>query len=259
MIGRILNRLLLPFGYGICSLKSSENQLPDEFVKFESIVRSNTMLPTSVLFSLYEQVAFCEAKQIDGDYVECGVWKGGAVGIMALVNLSYSQTRRRIHLFDAFEEICEPDEKIDGARAIQETKDFASSDSLEGRLTPLRGIYDRFGGPGSIEIVRRLLEEKIRYPSSLLFYHKGWFQDTVPEVSKRIDRIAILRLDGDWYASTKVCLDHLLDKVVPGGIVIFDDYGAYEGCKKAVDEALSQRNMVRYLHTVNGESRYMVV
>ena len=62
-------------------------------------------------------------------------------------------------------------------------------------------------------------------------YHKGWFQETLPGVTKEIKQIAILRLDGDFYASTKVCLDFLYEKVVSGGFIIVDDYGTREGCR----------------------------
>ena len=70
--------------------------------------------------------------------------------------------------------------------------------------------------------------------------------------------IAILRLDGDWYESTKVCLEHLFDLVVDGGFVIVDDYGAYEGCRTAVDEYLAGRARRPYLSRVNGDIRYLV-
>ena len=81
-------------------------------------------------------------------------------------------------------------------------------------------------------------------------------QDTLPRDSSRIESIAILRLDGDWYASTKVCLDHLYDKVVSGGFVIVDDYGYYEGCKKAVDEFIEERGLEVFLSQVDSGCVY---
>ena len=109
-----------------------------------------------------------------------------------------------------------------------------------------------------IEEVRHLLEEKIQYPRNYLHYHMGWFQDTLPAVSELIKEVAILRLDGDLFASTKVCLEWLYDKVVPGGFVIVDDYGTYEGCRKAVDEFLDSREERVFLHHVNRDCRYWV-
>ncbi len=224
----------------------------------------HTMVSYEDLVTLFQQAVWCEERGIMGDFVECGVWKGGCVGLMALVNLRYGKQRRHIHLFDAFQEICEPDEAVDGERAVREArmwvKDAGSvaERRYTGELKPLTGIYDHRGGPGTLEENRRLLEEIIAYDRQFLHYHKGWFQDTVPSDADGIGEIAILRLDGDWYASTKVCLDFLFEKVVKGGFVIIDDYGAYEGCKRAVDEHFETKKLHLFLHHVNKDIRYLV-
>jgi O-methyltransferase len=223
------------------------------------IVRKQTMLPYINLVTLYEQVLYCEKGNIEGDIVECGVWKGGAVGLMALANLKYGTKRRKIHLFDAFEEICAPNKNVDGKNAINEvTKLLGDKALINGELAPLKGIYDRFGGPGNIIECQRLIEKTIGYPGHYVNYHKGWFQDTIPPKSKEIEKIAILRLDGDWYESTKVCIENLFDKVVHGGFIIIDDYGAYSGCKKAIDEYLNKRNNIYYLNYSNWCCRYLI-
>src|SRR5688572_12987999 len=81
----------------------------DECARMIGTVRSHTMVVHEGLVSLYHQARFCEAHGIPGAFVECGVWKGGAVGLLALVNLRHGAARREIHLFDSFQEICEPD------------------------------------------------------------------------------------------------------------------------------------------------------
>jgi hypothetical protein len=176
---------------------------------------------------------------------------------MALANMKYGSRRRHIHLFDSFEDICEPDAAVDGARAVREVKKWSKGDAT-GKLQPLHGFYDAFGGPGSLEGNRALLERTIGYDRNYLHYHKGWFQDTLPADAPGIGEIALLRLDGDWYASTKVCLEHLYDKVVKGGFVVVDDYGAYEGCRKAVDEFMQSRSIKAYLHHVDMECKYWI-
>jgi O-methyltransferase len=222
------------------------------------IVRKNTMLPYVNLVTLYEQVFYCEKNKIEGDFVECGVWNGGAVGLMGLANLKHGSNCRDLHLFDAFEEICAPDEKVDGDRAINEVKEILGKQAhVKGELIPLKGIYDRFGGPSDINKCKNLIEKLVNYPTNNVFYHKGWFQDTIPLAAGNIGKIAILRLDGDWYESTKVCLENLYDKVIPGGFVIFDDYGLYSGCKKAVDEFFESRNEYYYLHYSSWACRYI--
>lgn len=223
------------------------------------IVRKNTMLPYVNLVTLYEQVRYFEKNKLEGDFVECGVWNAGAVGLMALANLKYGNKRRNLHLFDAFEEICAPNEEIDGEKAINEVKQILGKKALtKGELKPLKGIYDRFGGPSDLNVCKSLIETTINYPADKVFYYKGWFQDTVPLESKSIDKIAILRLDGDWYESTKICLEYLYDKVISGGFIIFDDYGLYSGCKKAVDEFLESKNENYFLHYSSWACRYLI-
>ena len=84
-----------------------------------------------------------------------------------------------------------------------------------------------------------LLTHKFNFPmltlSKGVVIKKGWFQNTHPEVKESIGKISIFRLDGDWYDSTKYCLDGLFNNVVPGGYIILDDYGAWESCRKATD------------------------
>ena len=222
------------------------------------IVRNHTMVAHEGLLSLYRQALFCETHKIAGDFVECGVWKGGAVGLMALVNLKHAGLRRHIHLFDSFEEICEPDEVIDGERAIREVKMWANNGGTKGRVVALKGFYDHRGGPGSIQENKQLLEQTIGYDPQFIHFHKGWFQHTLPEQHGDIEKIAILRIDADWYASTKLSLDYLFDKVISGGFVIIDDYGAYDGCRKAVDEFLKRIERPLFLNYVNTDIRYII-
>ena len=116
---KIINNGLRKLGYEIRKIQENENisfyndidrnigyEFEKEANKAIKIVRKHTMLPYVNLVTLYEQVLYCEKRNIEGDFVECGVWKGGAVGLMALANLKYGTKRRKIHLFDAFEEIC---------------------------------------------------------------------------------------------------------------------------------------------------------
>lgn len=244
------------------NLNLNENlgyDLEEEAVESILVIKNHTMLSKRRLVTLYQQAVYCEKSNIPGAFVECGVWKGGAVGLMALANKKHSGQLRHIHLFDAFQEICEPDAAVDGKRAVDEVRQFTGkADRVSGRLSPLKGIYDHMGGPGTLEECRKLLETTINYNEHYLHYHQGWFQDTLPMVHETIGDIAILRLDGDWYASTKVCLAFLFDKVVVGGVVIIDDYGTYEGCKKAVDEYLAQHSLSVFLSNIDSTGRYFI-
>jgi hypothetical protein len=225
-----------------------------------AFVRQNTMVSDEPLVTLFQQVRHCELNHIDGDFVECGVWKGGVMGLMALANIRFSQKKRDMHMFDAFDDICEPDPLVDGDYAINQISELAGIEkgSLQGRLRPVHGVYNSHGGHGTVEIVKQLLENKIGYDKRFLHYYEGWFQETLPVCKDQIEKIAILRLDADWYASTKICLEFLYDKVVPGGFVIIDDYGTYEGCKKAVDEFREKQRITAFMVHVNHDCRYWI-
>lgn len=234
-------------------------ELEAEATECIHVVKDNTMLSKRRLVTLFQQVVYCEEHEIPGSFVECGVWKGGATGMMALANLRQGRQRRHLHLFDAFQDICEPDADVDGARALQEVRKFTGKSGHDkGKLQPVSGIYDRFGGPGTLEESQQLLEKTIGYPKEFIHYHVGWFQNTIPADHQGIGPIAVLRLDGDWYASTKVCLEYLFEEVVRGGVVIIDDYGTYEGCRRAVDEFMKLKQIEAYLAPIDSDCRFFV-
>lgn len=233
------------------------HDLEEEARETARIVRPYTMLSYERMITLYQQAVHCEKAGVPGGFVECGTWKGGAVAIMALANLRHGDRRRPIHLFDSFEGIPEPDEEVDGEKAVGEVRSVGGA--TRGRLIPVERFYDRFAdGVGTLEINRRLMEEIVLYDPAFLRYHKGWFQDTVPRDAAGVGPVAILRLDGDWYASTKVCLEHLYGNVVPGGFVVVDDYGHYEGCRKAVDEFLDREGIRAFLNHIDYAGRYWI-
>jgi hypothetical protein len=261
---KIINQSLKKFGYTISSYISPEDEIlgyeyEKEATKCIQIVRKNTMLSKRRLVTLYAQAIYCEQNNIEGDFVECGVWKGGAMGMMALANVNHGLYRRRLHLFDAFKEICEPDHIFDGERALKDVQNLSGQKNRDqGRLQSIEGIYDSFGGAGKLEDSKRLLEEKIGYPEEYIKYHVGWFQETMPVKSSSITKIAILRLDGDWYSSTKICIEYLFDKVTLGGLIIIDDYGTYDGCKLAIDEFLEKRKIKPYLSPIDCDCRFFI-
>lgn len=257
---RLVKQLFANMGYEVRKKAEGEPGRYDstEAHKYVEVIRKNTMVAESGLISLFQQTRFCDRYGIPGSFVECGVWKGGACGLMALANLRFGTSRRHIHLFDSFQDICEPDAAVDGERAICEAAEWSREPGTSGHLRPLAGFYDHRGGPGTLEENKELLERKIGYPAEFLHYHVGWFQDTLPKDAEGVGQIAILRLDGDWYASTKICLSHLYKNVVKGGFIVVDDYGAYDGCRKAVDEFLESNTKPTFLSFVNKDIRYFI-
>ncbi len=156
-------------------------------------------------------------KLVDGDIVECGVWRGGMIaGIAELIGKG-----RNYFLFDSFEGLPEAKE-IDGKSAI------AWQQNKEGE-----NYHDNCKAEMDFAITAM---EKTGVDYECI---KGWFDETVPVFNKS-NEIALLRLDGDWYDSTMVCLKYLYPKVVNGGMIILDDYYTWDGCSRAVHDYLSQ-------------------
>ncbi len=185
--------------------------------------------------------------KVPGDVVECGVWRGGSAFAMLLGQREvFGRVERRLHLLDSFEGL-PPVTERDGELAKewqeggQPDKFFencaAVVDELHATLTQM-GFAD-----SDYEVV------------------KGWFDDTVPPLAKQLadTGISMLRLDGDWYDSTMVCLRHLEPLVSEGGIIIIDDYYAWDGCARAVHDYLSEHDLpYRIKSLYNNYGAYMV-
>ena len=206
-------------------------------------VRPHTMVSVRRLDNVYELAAAVERDGLPGAFVECGVWNGGCSGVMSYV-AKRAGSGRKTWLFDSFEGVPEPTDQ-DGTKAALYARNRTSGD-----LKPV-DLY-----VGSQAQVEELLFEKLQVNRTDVCIRKGWFQDTLPAARDEIGPIALLRLDGDWYESTKVSLDNLFDNVVPGGYVIIDDYGYWEGCALAVDEFLAQRGLEVTLHTIDDTGRF---
>ena len=153
---------------------------------------------------------------VEGDFIETGVWRGGACIYAKAIIDSYGVTDRNIWVADSFAGLPEPDvKKYKLDKGDQHNKEAVLSVSRD-------QVEDNFRSYG-------LLDENVKFL-------EGWFKDTLP--SAPIQKVAVLRLDGDMYASTMDALLSLYEKVTPNGYVIVDDYHAVEGCKKAIHDYL---------------------
>jgi len=216
--------------------------------KASSMVMNHTMGSFPRLASLWSQVRYLDRHSLTGAMVECGVWKGGAAGLMALAHMHQrNPPDRDLYLFDSWEGLPEPKASMDGNSAVKYAIGRAS-----GALKSIGQCVS------AIEDASDLLELRIGYPRHLLHYQKGWFQDTVIASAASLGEIALLRLDGDWYESTKVCLQALYPQVRKYGVVVIDDYGHWEGCRAAVDEFIGTLAAPIMLHRVDYTCRYWI-
>lgn len=206
-----------------------------DFFNFEKLwlfkkVYPYTMVGYARLSNVYELANLVEKNKIAGVFAECGVWRGGCIAVMAFVAQKFN-SGRKVWLFDSFEGLPEPTLE-DGKIA----KDYALN-KAEGNLKTI----DKCVAP--LKDVEEVFFDVLKLDKKNIVISKGWFQDTLPKDREKIGKIAILRLDGDWYESTKSCLENLYDNVIIGGYIILDDYGHWEGAKKALDEFFIERNI----------------
>lgn len=187
------------------------------------------------LYNTFEIAASCIQEGILGDFVECGVATGAQVAQMALAG-QFIGAPRIIHLFDSFEGIPLAGPNDDHQPGIVGPIKHNTQVADLNELLISSGISAH-----TLESVKEHMQRN-GIDQSYLRYHKGWFQYILPKIAPTIDQIACLRLDGDLYESTKVCLEYLYPKVVKGGFVIIDDYGL-TGCRKAVHEYLEKHNL----------------
>jgi len=209
------------------------------------LVRDYTMTTFKRCKNLWEIATQVSKRKIPGAFVECGVWRGGSIGLMGRA-LKHTAENRPLHLFDSFQGLPEPEE-IDGVTA----KEYSSGKS-EGRLTAIARCEANLGE------VQKFLLERLQLDPKNIHFHVGWFQDTVAKDAGQVGDIAILRLDGDWYASTRICLENLYPRLVPGGFVILDDYFWWEGCRKATDEFRAELGISAPIVPVDGECAYWI-
>lgn len=209
--------------------RGSENipQAVDQnFVSLYKKYQQYSMVKWSGLYTAYRAAEHIKAHKIKGAIVECGVWKGGCTAILAEV-LRDANPAPEFFLYDTYEGMSEP------------TKDdFSMSTNLSAER-----LYEQYDGDwsvGALDTVKSVMS-KTGYNQDKICYVKGKVEDTIPETAP--EKIALLRLDTDWYKSTKHELEHLYPRLVKGGILIVDDYGAWAGSKKAFDEYFADREM----------------
>lgn len=219
-------------------------------------VADHTQLGQAGILNLETVARYVTGSGLRGAFVECGTWRGGALAFWAraLLRNGGAAATNPLYGFDSFAGM--PDvtpEDGDWAARMLHGKgiDSLSAEELGGALKP-------HAMNAAEETACRAIVAQSGFPAEHSHIVKGWFQDTLPAWKSRIGPIAVLRLDGDWYESTRTCLEQLYDQVVPGGIVIVDDYGFFVGCQKAVNEFLAGRGLKPELLQADVCVRYFV-
>jgi O-methyltransferase len=244
-----LKRQLNRFGFDVIKINAA-TKWPTDFEKIHKDIvtkaRSYTMTSPERLFGLIEAVKYIITNNISGGIVECGVWKGGSMLGVAETLLLYNQCVKELYLYDTFEGMPPPsanDVRYDDKEAIH---------ILQSNTNKERNAVWAYS---TLDDVKNTMS-KSQYPKDRIHYIVGKVEDTIPATIP--EKIALLRLDTDWYESTKHELLHLYPRLEKGGVLIIDDYGFWKGARKAVDEYFDENKIPILLNRLDETGRIAV-
>ncbi len=213
-----------------------------DFIACHNACAPYTMTHTERLYALYRSVRFVVEAGVPGDLVECGVWKGGSVMMMALAMKSLGVTDRTIHLFDTFAGMTPPaalDVDLGGHTWAEY---IATPNRAEFFVSPLNEVRENLARTG--------------YPMDRFVFVEGDVAATIP--ARAPEQISLLRLDTDWYESSRHELVHLFPRVAERGVLIIDDYGHWAGSRKAVDEYFAAYERRFLMHRIDYSGRILM-
>jgi O-methyltransferase len=221
--------------------------LEPEFMALYERCREQSMASIERMYALYQAVTHIVDIGITGDFVECGVWRGGSIMMMALTLLHKKAADRRIWLYDTFDGMTPP-----SCDDIQAMTGHAASTILTDNP---RDLNNPFWGVAPRAVVEANLV-KTGYPMDLFQWVEGDVAETLPTQAPQ--QLALLRLDTDWYESTRYELETLYPRLQTGGVMIIDDYGYWTGARKAVDGYFAGLERPPMLHRIDYTGRIAV-
>ncbi len=242
IIKKNIHKLINICGYRIVPLSDPMMDHDKLFLDIYNKCRIYTMTSKERMYALYKSVQYIIDANVPGDFVECGAWRGGSMMLVAHTLLALKKSDRKIFLYDTFTGMTEPcilDHKVADSsdHALKKWRKNQSAHHNSWCYAPLD------------EVKMNMLSTS--YPESNIIYIKGMVEDTIPQ--DITSEMALLRLDTDWYQSTKHELTHLFPLLSKKGVLIIDDYGHWAGSKKAVDEYFAKIPIL--LHRIDRAGR----
>ena len=243
----IIKKLIFSLGYSLINKNQKIIELTSDQKKIINLVKNYSMTPEIRIYTLMKALEYIDHKKILGDFVECGVWKGGNILLFKKhMELSNNNNNRKIYAYDTFEGMTEPDEN---------DFDLENNLSAEILMNKDKDKKTNIWGVSSLEEVKKNIYSNFKNIDDINFI-KGPVEETLSLQKNISEKISLLRLDTDWYSSTKKELEILYNKVSPGGIIIIDDYGHWGGSKKAVDEFFLDKYV--WMHYVDYACRLII-
>ena len=222
-------------------------QYPSDFTQEEieiiESVKDYTLTSARRIKTLINSVHYIVDNKIEGSIVECGVWKGGSIMAVAKTLMSLNNFDRDLYLFDTFEGMTDPtdfDISVRNEKAFEVMqKAKVKGDELTLSIVSLDQVKKAVFSTG--------------YTKEKFHFIKGKVEDTLQKQAPQ--KISLLRLDTDWYESTKNELIYLFPRLAKGGVLIIDDYGYWTGSKKAVDEYFNEKNIPFLINRIDSSGR----
>jgi O-methyltransferase len=196
-------------------------------------------------YALFQAVKYICQNNISGDVVECGVWRGGSMMLVAYALDYFNDRSRDLYLFDTFAGMTKPSEvdtDVENVAYRQRWEDITQQGGMMGFGDTVEGVKANLMLTG--------------YPERQMHFVAGDVLQTIPATVP--SRIALLRLDTDWYQSTLHELEHLYELLVPHGVLIIDDYGWCRGARKATDEFFQRHSFKPMMHRVDQGPRILI-
>lgn len=213
--------------------------------------RDYTMTSYERMYSMYKATEYIFNNNIKGSIVECGVWKGGSLMTALLTLIKNHETKRKIYAYDTFAGMAQPTKKD---VRIGKEQELAINEWRRNQPCLQAGRQEKINKwtYSSLKEVNQNLYST-NYPKKNLLFVKGKVEETIPKILP--EKIALLRLDTDWYASTYHELKYLYPLLSLHGILIIDDYGHWRGCKEAVDQYFKEKRIHILLNRIDYTGR----
>ena len=245
---KLVKKVFIIFGYRLFKITKDENNLPveieDNIKDIIKVCSKYSMTGEKRMYLLSEAIKEVKRQNLEGDFLECGIWKGGNIILFKKLNILYN-LKKNIYAYDTFEGMPASNE-FDKDYNENFASDLMSKEEKNSNLNNIH-CYSPYE-----EVVNNI--SKYVEVSNIKFI-KGKVEETLLENINIPKKISILRLDTDFYSSTKIELEVLYNRLVKGGILIIDDYGHWKGARKAVDEFFNGKE---WLHYVDYTCRYII-
>jgi O-methyltransferase len=240
---RVLRGALRATGYDVVRFNEGLGDLDPSVSETVRVVRPYTLTSVRRIVALCDAVRYVTRNQIPGDIVECGVWKGGSMMAIARTLMHAGDQSRHLYLFDTYEGMTAPSDRDISAQGRPASDMLKNEDREDPQSVWCIAPIDQ---------VRRAMDS-VGYESSKVHFVKGRVEETLPSMAP--ERISLLRLDTDWYESTRHEMEQLFPRLSTGGVLIVDDYGHWQGARQAIDEYIEANKLRILLHRIDETGR----